>query len=501
MLIAIISAEKDIALTGQEVVRLFFPDGEIVLGERAGCDMTIIVSAAQTGDTFAGRAVLAARGSKLAEEAKSDTVPIIGDERNQQKRLVKLAIFRVLSRFTGKTPGPWGILTGIRPTKIVHRLLDMNWERSGIIDYLITCYDMCRNKATMLLEIAVRQRKYLLSIEQAKQIVSVYIGIPFCPSRCAYCSFPSCSLEGRGALIVPPFVEALKKEIKEVGTFLKASGRKVQTIYVGGGTPTALDYLQLSEVLNYIREFLVDSSTREITLEAGRPDTISEEKLKVAIQSGITRLSINPQSMNLGTLLKIGRHHTPQQIVEAVDMARRIGFGNINMDIIIGLPGEEKCDVENTLKEIARLSPENLTVHTLALKRASKLKESSQEFLLPDSTTAGSMLEITAEAAAEMKMYPYYLYRQKRMVGPLENVGYTKKGYDCIYNIQIIEERQTILGLGGGAGSKLVQPGTWSLTSQYNPKDPQSYIERIDELIIKKISHLKTKVDNLKSIR
>jgi len=192
--------------------------------------------------------------------------------------------------------------------------------------------------------------------------------------------------------------------------------------------------------------------------------------------------------MNLGTLLKIGRHHTPQQIVEAVDMARRIGFGNINMDIIIGLPGEEKCDVENTLKEIARLSPENLTVHTLALKRASKLKESSQEFLLPDSTTAGSMLEITAEAAAEMKMYPYY-------------VGYTKKGYDCIYNIQIIEERQTILGLGGGAGSKLVQPGTWSLTSQYNPKDPQSYIERIDELIIKKISHLKTKVDNLKSIR
>jgi oxygen-independent coproporphyrinogen-3 oxidase len=417
-------------------------------------------------------------------------LPIIGDERSQQKLLVKLAISRVLSRYTGMKPGPWGILTGIRPTKIVHRLLDLGWERAGIVDYLITGYDMSPDKANMLLEIAARQRKYLLSPGQAGQIVSIYIGIPFCPSRCAYCSFPSCSVEGRGASLVPPFVQALKKEIAEIGTFLRASGKKVQTIYVGGGTPTVLDCSQLSEVLNSIGEYLVDEQTGEITLEAGRPDTVSEEKLRAAMQYGVSRLSINPQSMNCDTLRTIGRHHTPQQIIEAVDMARKIGFDNINMDIIIGLPGEVLADVEHTLKEIGRLNPENLTVHTMAVKRASKIKEASQEFELPDSVTVSRMLEITAQAAVEMKMHPYYLYRQKRMVGQLENIGFAKAGHDCTYNIQMIEERQTILGLGGGAGSKFVEPGTWYLTSLYNPKDPQSYIERIDELIAKKISAL-----------
>lgn len=506
MLIALLSAEMDMALTGQDVVRLFFPDGEINLVDRAGCRVIITVSAAQTGGIYIGRAVLAAEGSQLAEEVKTDSIPIIGDERNQQKRLVKQAIFRVLSRYTGKKPGPWGILTGIRPTKIVHRLLDLDWERSGILNYLIASYDMSPDKATILLDIALRQRNYLLSSEQAGNIVSIYIGIPFCPSRCAYCSFPSCSVEGKGAELVLPFVKALKKEIAEIGTFIRTSGKRVQTIYIGGGTPTVLDCSQLSEVLHCIREYLVDDETREITLEAGRPDTVSEEKLNVALQSGVSRLSINPQSMNLSTLRTIGRHHTPQQIVEAVGMARKIGFGNINMDIIIGLPGEDKYDVEHTLKEIARLSPENLTVHTLAVKRASKIKESSQEFRLPDSGEVGQMLKSTAETAAEMKMHPYYLYRQKRMVGSLENIGYAKGGYDCIYNIQIIEERQTILGLGGGAGSKFVKPGTGYLTSQYNPKDPQAYVKRIDELVAKKISLLekagnKPDIDNLVSIR
>jgi oxygen-independent coproporphyrinogen-3 oxidase len=298
-------------------------------------------------------------------------------------------------------------------------------------------------------------------------------------------------VEGRRALLVPPFVQALKKEIAEIGSVLKAAGKRVQTIYVGGGTPTVLDCSQLSEVLQCIREFLVGDGTTEITLEAGRPDTVSEDKLKEAMQAGVSRLSINPQSMNLSTLRKIGRHHTPEEIVEAVGMARRIGFDNINMDIIIGLPGEGISDVEHTLEEVARLSPENLTVHTLALKRASKMKEAGHKFTLPDSGTVAHMLKATAEAAAEMKMHPYYLYRQKRMVGQLENTGYATDGHDCIYNIQVIEERQTILGLGGGAGSKFVEPGTWHLTSQYNPKDPQSYIERINELIAKKISELK----------
>lgn len=487
MLIALLASDKDLALSGQDVVRLFFPEARIAMENQAAADLKLFVAATQAGGILYGNAILEAGNLRLSEEAHTGTVPVIGDERNQQKRLVKLALFRLLNRYTGNPPGPWGILTGIRPTKIVHRLLDLGWDPAGIQDYLITGYDLDPGKAATLIDIAARQRKYLLSAEQAGQMVSIYIGIPFCPSRCAYCSFPSCSVEAGGALLVHPFVRALKREISEIGSFLKASGKNVQAVYVGGGTPTVLSESQLDEVLGFIREYLTDQNTVEITLEAGRPDTITVEKLKLAKQAGVNRLSINPQSMNLSTLRIIGRHHTPRQVEEAVETARGIGFATINMDIIAGLPGESIAHVEHTLQEVGRLDPENLTVHTLAVKRASKLKEARLEFALPDSGTVSRMLELTAKLAGDLHMHPYYLYRQKLMVGPFENIGYAREGHDSIYNIQMIEERQTVLGLGGGAGSKFVEPGTWYLTSHYNPKDPQVYMERIDELITKKI--------------
>lgn len=493
MLIGLSTLENDLAVTARDVVCLFYPESDIVSGTTVnGADINLIVSAHREGSKLTGSVILKAGGIGLSEAAEmhSDRMPVPGDERNQQKRLVKLAIFRLLCRYTGTPPGPWGILTGIRPTKIVHRLLDLAWSEPQIKDYLMECYDMAADKAALLITIAMRQRPFLLTAEQASRLISIYVGIPFCPTRCAYCSFPAFSLGAQGKLM-NPFLEALCREITGVGRAAAELGLQVQTIYIGGGTPTVFDSDILAVLLACVDKNLAGSETGETTLEAGRPDTITKPKLAAAREHGITRLSINPQTMNSSTLAAIGRNHTPEQVAEAVEMARGQGFDNINMDIIIGLPGETPRDVENTLQKIAAMEPENLTVHTLAVKRASKIRESKEEFSLPTRELSGQMLEMTAQGAGEMGMRPYYLYRQKKMVGPLENIGYARPGYDCLYNIQMIEERQTIIGLGGGAGSKFVEPGTWFLTSYYNPKDPENYISRIDELIARKIQMLK----------
>ncbi len=489
MSVVLLSPEKGLAVAGQDVVRLFYPDDKIVFQPAVDYKVGLTVSGFRKGNTLTATAMLQARDASLTEKASADIVPETGDEHNQLKRLVRLALFRVLCRYTGVSPGPWGILTGIRPTKIVHRLLDISWERPAIIDYLVKNYDMAVDKAGLLTEIAGRQRPFLLTEEQAAKLVSIYVGIPFCPTRCAYCSFPAYSVERAGKL-VEPFLAALRREIAAIGAVLGELGKKVQTIYIGGGTPTVLDSSRLSSLLKCVDSSLVSAETVEITLEAGRPDTLSEDKLGTALDYGVTRLSINPQTMKPHTLDLIGRRHKPEETVRAVELARRMGYGNINMDIIIGLPGEGLEDVDHTFREISKIRPENLTVHTLAVKRASLLRESRENFHLPPRQEVEKMLEFTAETARDMGMQPYYLYRQKRMVGPLENIGYAREGFECIYNIQIIEERQTVIGLGGSAGSKFIEPGTWFLTSLYNPKDPETYIRRIDELIERKIKAL-----------
>ncbi|PKM80927.1 MAG: coproporphyrinogen dehydrogenase HemZ [Firmicutes bacterium HGW-Firmicutes-14] len=485
------TGNREFAATGRDVVRLFYPEARIHLEYVDNHELTLVVSVSKRNRSLNGKAEIKNGQTVLEEKAsiKCIDIPEPGDEVNQQKRLIRLALFRLLTRYTGKQPGPWGILTGIRPTKIVHRLKDLGWTDQAIEDYLVKNYDMSHEKAHLLTGIAERQRKYLLDQTEAAKTVSIYVGIPFCPTRCAYCSFPSYALGAHGSLL-DPFLDTLKKEVTAVGSALREMGKTVQTIYIGGGTPTVLDRPRLSALLKFIRDYLVSQSTVEITLEAGRPDTISKEKLKTAREYGITRLSINPQSMSGQTLQVIGRRHSPQEVLESVSLARQMGFENINMDIIIGLPGESVSDVEHTLEMISGISPENLTVHTLAVKRASKIREARDNFRLPGPLEVEQMLKVTAEAAAGMGMHSYYLYRQKMMVSPLENTGYAREGFDCIYNIQIIEERQTIIGLGGGAGSKFLEPGTWYLTSQSNPKDPETYIKRIDQLIAGKVDKL-----------
>lgn len=445
---------------------------------------------------------------------------IPGDESvNVRRRLIRRATLQVLEEITGQSAGPWGILTGIRPTKIVHRRLDQGWEAEQVADELCRDYRLEPTKAKLLVQVAQRQRPFLLSRAAASRLVSVYIGIPFCPTRCLYCSFPGYPLPRNGQ-IVGAFLQALLQEIQCVGAELQHQGIGVQSIYVGGGTPTSLTADQLRQLLFALRENLPFSRIKqqqttktnlgdicrknevtptgeppltkigEFTVEAGRPDTLDQARLAAMQEAGVNRLSINPQTMQDKTLRLIGRPHSAADTEHAFELARRFGFSFINMDVILGLPGETSGDVAVTLEKIGQLGPENLSVHTLAIKRASRLNEQREQWVLPGVEEVEAMVQISQAAAVSQGMEPYYLYRQKHILGNLENVGYCRPGWESVYNIQVMEERQTIIGLGGGAGSKWLNPADWTLTNTYNSKDPLDYIQRIDEIIRKKIDRI-----------
>ncbi len=398
------------------------------------------------------------------------------------KRLVKKSIFKLLQK-NKRLEVPWGILTGIRPTKIVHELLEKKFSEYDILNILMKEYCIDSSKARLLLDVAKTEHKFVYPIDETK--VSLYISIPFCPTRCLYCSFPSNSLK-QSSHLVDSYVEALCKEIEGVAKLIKDAGKKVQTIYIGGGTPTTLTALQFARIFDAINANINLECLEEFTVEAGRPDTIDYDKLKFLKDSKITRLSINPQTMNDCTLKEIGREHSVEDLIKSYKVAAEIGFENINMDIIIGLPGENKGMVEHTMKEIKKLSPSNLTVHTLAIKRASRLKDQEEKYTLAEQQEVMGMLQITQDYAENMGLKPYYMYRQKHMVGNLENIGYSKPGYECIYNIQIMEEKQTIIALGAGGASKFTFPKENRLERVPNVKNLEHYIDRVEEMIERK---------------
>lgn len=416
------------------------------------------------------------------------------EELNLRRRLIRRATLCVLEEVTGIKAGPWGILTGLRPTKIVHRLLDQGWNTKQAIKELVQQYALDSGKARLLVEIAQRQRPFLLSQKEVRQLVSIYVGIPFCPTRCLYCSFPGYALPRSGNL-VELFLQALMKEIQAVGAALRERGIQVQSIYIGGGTPTSISAGQLEILLSSLREniplFFAAPGRGEFSVEGGRPDTLDLEKLRIIKAAGVNRLCINPQTMQDRTLKLIGRKHLTADTLQAYAWARQVGIECINMDVILGLPGESVQDVRASLDMISHLQPENLSVHTLAIKRASRLKQEREQWSLPAAEEVEKMLEISQEATADLGMHPYYLYRQKYILANLENIGYARPGWESIYNIQVMEERQTIIGLGGGAGSKWVNPADWTLVNTYNPRDPQNYTERIQEIIQKKIERIK----------
>lgn len=397
------------------------------------------------------------------------------------KNQLKRALYECLSDITGKKL-PWGTLTGVRPTKIAFERLEHNSSEEEIRTYMEEEYLCSGEKVDISLQVAKREVTLLREMDY-RNGYSIYIGIPFCPSTCLYCSFTSYSLEKSGNW-VKGYLEALYKEITYAGNC--GLNKKLTTVYLGGGTPTTLTADELDGLLTHIGAAFDFTYVREYTVEAGRPDSITEEKLKVLKEHGVTRISINPQTMSQKTLDLIGRKHTVGQVMEAFKLARNCGHDNINMDIIIGLPGEDKAEVIHTLEEIDKLKPDSLTVHTLAIKRAARLNTEKENYLGMVPADAAGMLRLTENYAKAAGYYPYYLYRQKNMADNLENIGYARYGKEGLYNILIMEEKQTILALGAGALSKFVFHKENRIERVENVKSLKDYVERIDEMIERK---------------
>ena len=397
----------------------------------------------------------------------------------ESKDAIKREIFHKLSTSTGLRP-EWGILTGIRPVKLCGELIDAHGldEARRVLknEYLID-----DSKIDMIVKMYDYQ---IASFGKAKEnSVGMYIGIPFCPTRCLYCSFISSQAENEK---LEAYVDTLIEEIKEIGLRLDNSKFHIESLYIGGGTPTTLNENQLNRLLDAINKYLDIHSIKEYTIEAGRPDTINLEKLKIIKAHGCERISINPQSMKPETLVTIGRSHTPLEIEKAFELAHSLDFNSINADLIAGLPGEKLSDFDASLEKIIGLGADNITIHSLAVKRASRLKDEDPAFHYKQSSITNSMTTKGFDTLCNRGFEPYYLYRQKHMAGAGENIGYCKPEKAGLYNIRIMDEHQSILALGAGAISKRFYPEENRLERIPNVSNVGHYINRLDEMIERK---------------
>ena len=373
----------------------------------------------------------------------------------------------------------WGVMCGIRPAKNARELSDEGYSEEEIRKIFKEVYEVSEEKTDLALTVAENEKDIIKNI--GKNSISLYIGIPFCPTRCVYCSFVSADMRVSGKYM-PEFVDKLLIEIDKTADIVKNNGVYVENIYIGGGTPTTLSANDFERIFKRLYEKFDLKNIKEFTVEAGRPDTITDEKLKVLKEYGVNRISINPQSMNDETLKKIGRSHNSKMIYKAYDIAKKTGFEIINMDLIAGLPDETPDMFAYSLNEVIKLAPENITVHSLCLKRAANFKMTDNE--LAESECMNKMLSYTQLRMKEEGYIPYYMYRQKNSSGNLENVGYSKPNTMSTYNVNIMEEKQTIIAMGGGGSSKIV--GGNRIERVFNFKDPLEYIRRFDEIIKKK---------------
>jgi oxygen-independent coproporphyrinogen-3 oxidase len=401
------------------------------------------------------------------------------DEKTLRRELAN-ALYDALREATGQHPA-WGALSGVRPTKIVHELWRAGVSDEEALAHLQRHRRVTPEKATLCLDVA-RAEKEILSRNDGRDM-ALYIGIPFCPSRCLYCSFTAYPVKQYAGKL-DGYLDALEREMAATWRF--AANRRVESVYVGGGTPTALDDGRLERLFALLRKYFPPEDAREFTVEAGRPDTLTPQNLFIMKKYGVTRLSINPQTLCDDTLAKIGRNHTVEMFLWAFEWARSEGHGNINVDLIAGLPEETPRHMAETMAGVLALGPESVTVHTLAVKRASALKETLRDHRLPTPAALEEMLKIARRGTARAGMHPYYLYRQKNMLGNFENTGYCRPGRECFYNVQMMEERQSILALGAGAVTKAVDLERNLVRRAYNVKNVDAYITRLDEMIARK---------------
>ena len=424
------------------------------------------------------------------------------EDRKLRKRYVNLKVYAWLSEMTGKELA-WGIMTGVRPTKPMMNLIESGMTDEEVMAWMQENYRVTDKKAHLGLAVAKREKELLEQLDY-KDGYSLYVGIPFCPTTCSYCSFTSYPI-AEWKEYVDEYLDAVCKELTFIAE--KSQNKKLNTIYIGGGTPTTLEPEQLDRLLTHLETHFSYADLKEITVEAGRPDSITREKLEVLKAHNVGRISINPQTMQQKTLDVIGRRHTVEDIRRVYAMAREIGFDNINMDLIAGLPDETAEDMRDTLDQIKEMAPDSLTVHALAMKRVSRMtqeKKQAQERgeLLENSEaetadTLSHMIELASDYANQIGLEPYYLYRQKNIAGNFENVGYAKVDKAGIYNILIMEEKQSIIAVGAGASTKVVIPddkviidpktgNPKKIVRAENVRDIQQYISRIDEMIERK---------------
>ncbi len=407
---------------------------------------------------------------------------IINDNEKDFELALALCLFDCFVNATGYKP-PWGILTGVRPAKLFSKLCKSKGEdyAQGYFKNIL----MVNDKKTALCRQAIAGEEKITSLSKP-QSFSLYISVPFCPTRCSYCSFVSHSVD-KAEKLIPEYVKLLCREIIETAKIAQKNRLQLETVYIGGGTPTTLSDKQLLEVMNTVRDNFDLSHLREYTVEAGRPDTVTRQKLIAIKQGGATRISINPQTMNDSVLEAIGRRHTSAQMTQAFMLARECGFQNINTDLIAGLPTDTYNSFKSTVSQVLSLNPESVTVHSLAMKRSATMTVSGQIPEIEMGKTASKMVDYAHEALTQSKIVPYYMYRQSKTVGNLENVGYSKAGYECLYNVYIMDETHSILACGASAVTKLRMPNGELIERIFNYKYPYEYITRFCEILSRKV--------------
>ncbi len=466
----------------EKLLRVFFPSTKIAVTKERNGEADCVITSLQPLEGGASLRVSYTLLGRTAEKAQDVSVSecAFGEREADlfERRMVQL-LYDLLRELTGYTP-PWGILTGVRPAKLMLNLSNRFGEEAATA-YFQSELRVSAEKTALALSVAKTETP--ITLESNPRSFSLYVSIPFCPSRCSYCSFVSHSNE-QAKKLIPRYIDLLCRELEATAALAKQRDLHLETVYIGGGTPTALSAGALGTVTDAIRANFDLTPQTEFTIEAGRPDSVSDEKFDVITAAGATRISINPQTFSDDVLRTIGRRHTSAQTEEALRMARRHGFCNINMDLIAGLPTDTPDSFRRTLEKTLSFSPENITVHTLAHKRASTLVTKQLE--TGSVEAAGEMLSYAMRRLTEEGYVPYYMYRQSNCLGNLENVGWAKPGFACRYNIFMMEETHTVLAVGAGAVTKLRSPFSVDLERIFNHKYPYEYIDRFDELIERK---------------